>query len=48
MTDACNASNITATVAAYAVEKGIDITIESGWSRAFNECKAVNPTAFAR
>lgn len=49
VTDAANAaSRITQEVSAFATEKGIDITTEAGWTRAYNECRTAKPDLFAR
>lgn len=49
ITDAANAaSRITEGVTAYAVEKGIDITTATGWTRAYDACRAAKPELFTK
>ena len=49
LTDAANAaSRITEGVTAYAVEKGMDITTASGWTRAYDACRAAKPELFTK
>lgn len=49
MTDVANAAGkITEGVRTFAAEKGIDISTGSGWTRAYDACRAENPALFAK
>lgn len=49
ITDAANAAGkITEGVRSFAAEKGIDISTSSGWTRAYDQCRAAQPALFAK
>ena len=49
ITDAANAAErITAGVTAFAAEKSIDITSATGWTKAYDACRAAKPELFAK
>lgn len=49
MVDAANAAqSITDGVRAFASEKGIDVSTNAGWDRAYNECKKAKPELFGK